>query len=205
MLKTGVIIMALFSFLQANWFTDLFDDTPTLPIEVPIDLAKPSKIETKVRIKDRESYYITLEFKVKEKLKNYEDRHEAAKIAKFVGYNVYFPYDGKQIGFANYDIVKQNLARGGIYVDKSYNPDGTTVPIRMTIYKLGKNNTRKLFLDKIYMTKGHNGGGSGGIMRDFAHLLLDKGKYLFKIENLKGFPELKDNKIVFTIHPVYTK
>lgn len=198
MLKIGVITMAIFGFLYANWFGDLFDDTPTLPIEVPIDLTKPSKIETKVRIKDRESYYITLEFKLGVGLK------DAKKVRKFVGYNVYFPYDGKPLRLVKYDFVKQDLARGGIYVDKSYNPDGTTVPIRMTIYKLGKNNTRKLFLDKMYMTKGCNGGGDG-IMRNFAHLLLDKGKYLFKIENLKGFPELKDNKIVFTIHPVYTK
>ncbi len=197
MLKIGVITMALLSFLNANWFTDLFDDTPTIPIAVPIDLTKPSKIETKVRIKEKESFFATLSFR-------YKDYHDAKKIRKFIGYNVYDPYSGKSIAKYKYRFVKKDLAGGGVYIDKSYNPDGTTVPIKMTIYKLGENDTRTLFLEKVYQTKGSNGGGSG-IFREFAYLFLEEGKYLFIVENLKGFPELQGREVVFMIHLVHTK
>ena len=200
MLKIGVITMALLSFLNANWFTDFFDSTPAPAIYIPIDLTKPSKIETKVRIKEKRSFFATLSFR-------YKDYHDATVLQKFIGYNVYDPYSGKSVAKYKYRFVKKDLTGGGVYIDESYNPDGTTVPIKMTIYKLGENGTRTLFLEKTYQTKGHNGGGSGnvGMFRDFAYLLLEKGRYLFIVENLKGFPELQGREVVFVIHLVHTK
>ena len=197
MLKIGVITMALLSFLNANWFTNFFDDTPTLPIEAPIDLTKPSKIEMKVRIKKKEPYHATLVFK-------YKDYHDAKKIRKFIGYNGYDPYDGTPLNQYKYDFVKKDLAGGGVYIDENYNPDGTTVPIKMTIYKLGENDTRTLFLEKTYQTRGSNGSGSG-LFREFAYLSLEKGRYLFMVENLNGFPELQGREVVFELLPVWTR
>jgi len=53
MIKIGVIIMALVSFLNAGWFANLFDSTPTPPVAVPIDLSKKgSTAEVVIRSDD---------------------------------------------------------------------------------------------------------------------------------------------------------
>ena len=53
MFKIGVILMALTTFSFSNWFTNLFDRTPTPPFSLPIDLSTAgSSIETEVRVKE---------------------------------------------------------------------------------------------------------------------------------------------------------
>mgnify|MGYP006879606535 CR=1 FL=1 len=209
MLKIGVITMALMSFLNANWFTDFFDDTPTPAIYIPIDLTKPSKIETKVRIKEKTAYSTFLDFMIDKNALNNIDmyRRDVPKIRKFLGFNSYLPYDGSQLRFYTIERVKREMSVGkfNINIDNNYNLDGTTVPIKMTIYRLGENDTRTLFLEKVYQTKGSNGGGRKYTTREFAYLLLEKGTYLFIVENLKGFPELQGREVLFSVRHTHTK
>jgi hypothetical protein len=191
MIKTGVIIMALFGFLNAGWFSHLFDSTPTPPITVPIDLSKAGSIvELKVRIKEKGTYYFTLEFLYANPKKfGWLDMDKAEKI---VGLNGYNPSDGKQLSYCDYEYAKRTL---GNLIDKNYDCDGTVIPIMLSVYKLNKDQSKKLILDKTYMTKGM--GIGSGPSRDFEALRLDKGKYSIRVENIKAILEMKNRKADF--------
>lgn len=197
--------MVLLSFLNANWFMDLFDSTPTPPIKIPINLTKAkNKISLEFRINDPWSYYLKLEFYSKNQ--DLDGGLDVGKARMIAGFNSYEPYNGKQLGFATYEQAKRQLAFKGIAIDKNYNLDGTVIPLKVTIYKL-EDNKRKLFLQKSYDTKGYSGGGydekqkKDAISREFGYVSFkDKGKYLIVIENLKSFPELKGRDIRFSIY-----
>ena len=115
------------------------------------------------------------------------DFKEAMKVNKFLGFRTYDPYDGKQLRFPDYELAQRNLARAGITIDESYNLDGTTVPLHVTLYKIEKDGTENILLDKKYMTKGENAGGR----RDFVYISLHEGRYRIKVKNIEGFSELK--------------
>lgn len=194
MIKIGVITMALMSFLNAGWFANLFDKTPTPPIYIPIDLSKAGDtIEGEFRIKEKWSYFMSLKFlKIDSRRNNYQ---EAKKAQKFLGYRVYDPYDGKLLGNSSYSFAKRDLARGGVFIDENYNLDGTTVPLHVTLYKIGEDGTKKVILDKKYITKGEN----GGLRREFEHISLHEGRYSIKVKNIESFLELKGMKIDFSL------
>jgi len=192
MIKIGVITMALVSFLNAGWFANLFDSTPIPPIYIQMDLSKPGDtIEGEFRIKEKWSYIMSLQFlDIDSRKNNYK---EGKKAHKFLGCRVYDPSDGKLLGKCSYDFAKRNLAYGGVSIDKNYNLDGTIVPLHVTLSKIGKDGVNNVILNKKYMTKGEN----GGLRREFEHISLHEGRYSIKVQNIKGFSELKGMKIGF--------
>lgn len=191
MIKIGVITMALVGFLNAGWFANLFDATPTPPIYIQMDLSKPGDtIEGEFRIKEKWSYFMSLQFlDIDSRKNNYK---EAKKVHKFLGYRVYDPSDGKLLGKSSYSFAKEDLARGGVFIDENYNLDGTIVPLHVTLSKIGKDGIENVILDKKYMTKGGNGG-----RRKFEHISLHEGRYSIKVKNIKGFSELKGMQVGF--------
>ncbi len=194
--------MALMSFLHAGWLGDLFDSTPTPPISVPIDLSKAgSVVETEVRIDDDSHNYIfSLHFFY---INPKEDgKVDAKKVLKFAGFNAYDPFNGKQIGYGDYEQAKRNL---GDLIDETYNCDGTVVPIQLTIYQLGENNSRTLVIDKSFFSKGYNGGSGKYSSREFAAIDLAKGRYLVKVQSINGFVELRDRKVELFINKFWMK
>jgi len=177
--------MALLSFLNANWFTDLFDDTPKPPIYVPIDMSKTGKVaDFIIRSDDSEKYRVfSLYFATR--VDGKYDFHRNSWIYKFLGHG---PIDGA--------------------ASPCYNMDGTITPVKLTVYRLEKSKEPKLLFDKTIDTCG---GINGGIFkingqkgryerRGLLMTELPKGKYRIKLENLKSFPELKKIEIYFAIH-----
>lgn len=199
MLKIGVITMALLSFLNAGWLGSLFDSTPTPPISVPIDLSQAgSVVEMDVRIKETWGHDFLLDFVYKA---DGSVNIDAKKVRKFLGFNSYDPHDGVKLRHGDYEQAKRNL---GDLIDETYDCDGTIVPIKLTIHQINKDNTKKLIVDKLYMTKGDGGGGWNGgagsaISRDIESISLDKGKYVIRVENIQAFSEMNGREVKFTI------
>ncbi|ACZ12021.1 DUF5625 family protein [Sulfurospirillum deleyianum] len=183
--------MALLSFLNAGWFSLLFGSNPD-PISIPIDLSQAgSVVEREVKIEETWAYDLFLEFAV---LDRKEDGGlDGKKVRKFLGFNSYNPYDGKKLGFGDYEQAKRKL---GDLIDETYDCDGTIAPIKLTIHQINKDNTKKLIVDNLYMTKGYS---SGAYERDIAIISLDKGKYIFRIENIEAFQEMNARKVNFII------
>jgi hypothetical protein len=196
MIKTGVIIMALFGFLNAGWFSHLFDSTPTPPITVPIDLSKAgSKVEFDVRLPKKygsykgRSYYIWLEFIWTDEIK---DGLWDAKVArKIAGYHGYYK-DGRKV--CDKEFALKDLAEGGVFVDKDYSCFGTTVPLHVTIYKVDKKHKQTLIVDKTYQTKGTIGGWRYHMMREVDSYKLKPGKYKVVVVNIDSIVEMKGRK-----------
>ena len=190
--------MALSSTIFANWFTNLFDSTPTPTITIPVDLTKAGTIvDMEFRVNYDESTYFALRFSCTDvKLDGGKDCKERRK---FLGFNGYFYGDGKQITIADYERAKRGL---GDMIDKSYDLDGTRVPLKFTLHKVKDNGTLSIVLDKTYDTKGYNA------ERGSRHITvkhLNKGKYILKVENLKAFEELKGRPTEFKIQSTYRK
>ena len=202
MIKAGVIIIALVSFLNAGWFRDVFslirihfDSSMAVPLQVPIDLSKKGVIvDREFKVKETRGY--VMEFRLLSADMKKNDYHEATKAQKFLGYTAYSPYDGKQLRFPTYDFAKEDLAMGGVFIDESYNVDGTIVSLHVILHKIEKDGRKKVILDKTYITKGHN---DGGLSRSFGYGSLDKGKYSIKVKNIEGFSELKGVETSFKI------
>lgn len=180
--------MALLSFLNAGWFSLLFGSNPD-PISIPIDLSQAgSVVEKEVKIEEKWAYNLILEFEI-------HDRGlDGKKVKKFLGFNSYL-YDGELIlgGLRTYRFAKSEL---GDLIDETYDCDGTIAPIKLTIHQINKDNTKKLIVDNLYITKGQ---GEGGLDRGIAIISLDKGKYIFRIENIEAFPEMIGRKVNFII------
>ena len=196
MFKIGVIVMALSTTLFANWFTNLFDSTPTPTITIPIDLSKAGTIvDMEFRVNYDESTRFTLRFSCTDvKLDGGKDCNEKRK---FMGLNGYLNGDGEQISIASYAETKYMIGD----VDKSYDLDGTRVPLKITLNKI-EDNTLTPVIDKTYDTKGQNG------ERGSRHITvkhLNKGKYILKVENLEAFKELKGRPTEFIIQSTYRK
>ena len=188
MMKIGIIAMALVSFLHAGWFANLFYSTPTPPIEVPINLSKAgSTIDIEIRVKERGAYYFALEFLSTDEVKNgIRDVNIAKKIA---GCNSYDSHTGEQRRICNYKSAKNQL---GSLIDETYNSDGTIIPIKLTLFQILNDGTKRLIEDKVYQTK-----GSYSNTRDFERLILEKGKYSIRVENIKSILEMKNRKADF--------
>ncbi len=209
MLKIGVIIMALSATLLGNWFSNLFDPTPTPTIHIPVDLTKTGTlVDTEFRVNYKESTYFALDFECKDvKLDGGKDCKEKRK---FLGLNGYLYGDGKQITKADYDYAKHVF---GESLDKSYDLDGTLIPLHITLDKIEENGKLTNILDKTYETKGWNGGGSNGegniyryiTYRDITRIGLEKGKYKLIVKNLQAFEELNGRPVKFKIKSTYRK
>lgn len=180
--------MALMSFLHAGWFGNLFDSTPTSPISIPIDLSTAeSVIETEMRVAERGAYYFSLEFLSTDEVKNgIRDFNIAYKIA---GCNSYDPVTGEQYSICSYESAKRQL---GDLIDETYNSDGTIIPVKLTLFQILNNGTKRLIRDKVYQTK-----GSYSNTRDFERRILEKGKYSIRVENIKSISEMKNRKADF--------
>lgn len=164
--------MALLSFLNANWFTDFFDDTPKNYHVVPIDLSS-NKNEVKFMLRSVDS-------------------------EKGGHFSLYFVIP--KYGSKHYDWLSNFLFGGK-------KREGTSTPVRLTIYRINQNNSLTLFYNKTIESKGWS--GTGGYingkqvtywMRTIDVLRLPKGKYNIQLKNLKDFPELKGIKTYFAIH-----
>ena len=201
MFKIAMIVMALSTTLFSNWFTNLFDSTPTPTITIPIDLSKAGTIvDMEFRVNYDESTYFSLDFSfITDKVDNDVDYK---KVKKFLGINGYSYENDKKITVGDYARAKREL---GNIVDKKYNLDGTIVPLRIVLSKMEDNATLSTFLDKTYNTRGENGGDTSSLYREFLNKYLEKGKYKLVVENLKSFKELKDRKINFRIQSTYRK
>jgi len=179
--------MALLSFLHAGWLSLLFGSNPD-PISIPIDLSQAgSVVEKEVKIEEAWAYYLFLEFEV------HDRGFDARKIEKFLGFNSYSLHDGKKLRFGDYELAKRNL---GDLIDETYDCDGTIAPIKVTIHQINKDNTKKLIADNLYMTKGDS---PGLYTRGIAIISLDKGRHIFRIENIEAFPEMMGRKVNFII------
>lgn len=180
--------MTLLSFLHAGWFGNLFDRTPTEPICIPIDLSKAGNaVETEVRVEEKGAYYFTLEFLYTDEIKNgIRDSKIARKIA---GYNAYRP-SGEQSRHYTLELAKKDS--GGL-IDETYNLDGITISLRLTFSKIEKDGSRKLIKDERYQTRG----SGSNLEREFEKLMLEKGKYSIRIENINGVLEMKNRQANF--------
>jgi len=198
MFKLGVIIMALSASLFGNWFTDLFDSTPTPTIKIPVDLTKAGVIvDMEFRVDYDESTRFSLDFECKDvKL---DGGLDCNKVQKFVGFNGYLYGDGKKITIANYARAKRML---GDNIDNTYDLDGTMIALRISLTQLSQDGTQKNIIDKVFETKGQNG---GTIYRDITVKYLEKDKYKLTIENLISFKELENRHIDFKIQSTYKK
>ncbi|ACZ12270.1 DUF5625 family protein [Sulfurospirillum deleyianum] len=184
--------MVLLSFLNAGWFSLLFGSNPN-PISIPIDLSQAgSVVEKEVKIEESWSYHLILQFAVHDRKE--DGGLDGKRVWKFLGFNSYDPRDGKQVGYVDYRLAKSEL---GDLIDETYDCDGTVVPIKITIHQINQDNTKKLIADNLYMTKGN---GSGAYTRDITTISLDKGKYIFRIENIEAFSEMIGRKVDFTIY-----
>ena len=200
MLKIGVITMALMSFLHAGWFGDLFDSTPIPPIAVPIDLSQSgSMVETEVRVEEKGTYYFSLRFLCTAEIKNgIRDSEIARKIA---GYNAYEPVTNRQSRHYTLEQAKRIPVKKGSdivfitnkIIDDNYNLDGTTIPIKLTFSKIEKDGSRKLIIDEKYQTRG----AGSNLEREFEKIILEKGKYSIKVENINGVLEMKNRQANF--------
>lgn len=185
--------MALVSFLNAGWFSGWFDSTPTPPISIPIDLSKAgSVVETEVRVEEKGAYYFSLVFLYTDEMK---DGIRDANIArKIIGCNGYQASNGMQLRFCDYESAKQDL---GSLIDETYNSDGTIIPIKLTLFQMLDDGTKKRISDKSYQTRGDNGGWRYHMMRDFEMIILEKGKYSIRVENIKSISEMKNREANF--------
>jgi hypothetical protein len=200
MLKIGVITMALMSFLHAGWLTNLFDSMPTEPIRIPINLSKAGSVaETEVRVEEKGAYYFSLWFLYTDEIENaIRDSDIARKIA---GYNAYEPVTGRQSRHYTLEEAKRIPVKKGSdivfitnkIIDDNYNLDGTTIPIRLTFSKIEKDGSKKLIKDEIYQTKG----AGSNLEREFEKLMLEKGKYSIRVENIDGISEMKNRQANF--------
>ncbi len=127
MLKIGVITMALMSFLNANWFTDLFDDTPTPYYTMPIDLSKAGNIvETNIRIDKQYSVEILLDYysysrlSKEKKLKENHDKYVHI-MEKYFGKNKPLPIFPIKL-----TVLKYEKTGTSIVVDKTYYTNSRT-------------------------------------------------------------------------------
>ena len=194
MLKIGVILMTFSAFSFGNWFTDLFDSTPTPTIKIPIDLSKKGTvIDTVFRVNYDESTRFSLDFECKDwKL---DDGKDCREMRKFIGLNTY--YNGKSVNTIDYVYAKIEL---GNIIDKNYDFDGTRVPLKVTLKKITDKNATTI-LDQTYNTKGMYSDGT----REIIIKHLERGKYRLTIENLKGFKELANRPMKLRIQSTYRK
>ena len=209
MFKIGVILMALSTLSFSNWFTDLFDSTPTPTIHIPVDLTKAGTlVETEFRVNYKESTYFALDFECKDvKLDGGKDCKE---LEKFLGLNGYWYGDGEQISIANYREAKNIL---GDMIDQSYDLDGTRIPLQIRLDKIEEHGKMTNILDKTYETKGSNGSASNSkdkiyihiTYRDITSIGLEKGKYKLTVKNLQAFEELNGRPVKFKIKSTYIK
>ena len=195
MLKIGVIIMALSATLLGNWFSNLFDPTPTPTIHIPVDLTKTGTIvDTEFRVNYKESTYFALDFECKDvKLDGGKDCKEKRK---FLGLNAY--WGDKKTNKVDYEDAKLLL---GENIDKNYDLDGTRIPLHITLDKIEENSKVTNIVDKTYNTKGIGDGSA----RDIITIHLKKGKYKLLVKNLKAFEELKGRDVSFRIQSTYRK
>lgn len=169
--------MALLSFLNAGWLSDLFDSTPTPPVYIPIDLSKKGNVaEMVIRSDDSEvTRYFSLIF--------------ATRI------------DGK------YELGIDHWIYRFLKIFDGNSIEGTKTPVRLTIYRLEKEKEPVLLLDKTIEAVERNGGigilngQKGSYWRRYIYSKeLSQGYYRIKLENLQDFPELKDIDIFFGVH-----
>ncbi len=198
MLKIGIITMALFSFLQAGWFSNLFDNTPKSPITKYIDLSKKgSRIEFTTRIPKEyisaykgRPYYIWLEFIYDNKLvKN--GIWDSAIASKIAGYG-YYPRNGQRI--CDKEFAIRDLTEHGVKVDDNYDCFGIVVTLHVVIYKINKDKTKTKVTDKTYKTKGTVGGWLNHMQRVVNRYHLSPGKYKIIVTNMEAIKEMKGRK-----------
>jgi len=115
---------------------------------------------------------------------------------KFIGLNDY--YNGKSVNKIDYAYAKIEL---GDSIDKSYDFDGTRVPLKMTLKKITDKGAVTI-LDQTYNTKGS---GSRDGTREIIIKYLERGKYTLTIENIKGFKELAHRPMKLRIQSTYRK
>ena len=190
--------MALFSFLQAGWLSNLFDNTPTPPITKFIDLSKKgSRVEFTTRIpKDYISaykgraYYIWLEFIYDNKL--VKNGVWDSAIARKIAGDGFYLKNGQRGCDKEYAI--KSLARRGVKVDDNYDCFGTVVTLHVVIYKINKDKTQTKIIDKTYKTKGTVGGWLNHMQRIVDLYHLSPGKYKIIITNMEAIEEMKGRK-----------
>ena len=192
--------MTFSAFSFGNWFTDLFDSTPTPTIKIPIDLSKKGTVvDTVFRVNYDESTRFYLDFECKDWRHN-DGKPDGGKdcneMRKFIGLNAYS--NGKNISHFDYEDAKVIL---GDIIDKSYDFDGTRVPLKVTLKKITDKNAATI-LDQVYHTKGS--GNSDGT-REIIIKHLERGKYRLTIENLKDFKELAHRPMKLRIQSTYRK
>ena len=194
--------MTFSAFSFGNWFTDLFDSTPTPTIKIPIDLSKKGTVvDTVFRVNYDESTYFSLDFYYDNP--KFDNKLDSNKVIKFLGFNGYLYGEGKQISIADYEEAKRSL---GDMINKNYDLDGTKVPLKISLMQLYADGTQKKIIDKVFETKGENGGGyKHGRHRDITVKHLKKGKYKLTIENLKDFKELAHRPMKLRIQSTYRK
>ena len=174
MIKIGVIVMALFGFLQAGWFANLFDSTPTPPIAVPIDLSKKgSTAEVVIRSDDSDkSRYFSIYFVVG--VSGVIDKLHEHLSETFIGYG---PRQGviTPVRLTIYRIKKDKEPI--LFLDK-------TIEAGESHFRGFELNGQKVIYDDryIYATE------------------LPEGKYRIRLKNLQDFPELKEIETYFAIH-----
>jgi hypothetical protein len=77
---------------------------------------------------------------------------------------------------------------------------GTLIPVKLTIYKLNRDKTKKLIADETYVTNGTYGGTRDYIGRSIGWFSkLDTGIYHIKLETVEDFAFLGDREVYLEI------
>ncbi|MDR1614897.1 MAG: DUF5625 family protein [Campylobacteraceae bacterium] len=102
-------------------------------------------------------------------------------------------------------IVKRSKEDGGadraIVSSFTGNPhsNGTMIPVKLSIYKLNKDDEKERIIDDIYHTNGRNGSTSNSIIRRIKPTILNKGIYQVRLETLEDFEFLVGREIYLEI------
>jgi hypothetical protein len=155
-----------------------------LPVKVPIDLSKEGdtvEFEAIITKADHYQFMLYFYFSQREKDPEWKSNPEWKKTPAYQEYKKEFD--------ALYDFV-------GTYERGKYT--GQTIPIRLMIYKINKKD-RELISDEIYDRKIENAlvmNSTGYLYRFrwFASYDFERGKYLIRVENIKGFEFMKNRR-----------
>jgi len=168
------------------------------PVTVPIDLSEKGSIaELEITIKKAENYDFLLLFARPDFDKFYPKGWES-KIKVDGGLAKLYPEESKKLKLELGELYK--FTGDGSYYAKDGSPSkiGEIVPLRITVYKINKEG-KELVSETTYESKAIVGYDNDYNERRVGYQSFEKGRYLIRVENLKGFEFMrgKENRFYF--------
>ncbi|MDR1613989.1 MAG: DUF5625 family protein [Campylobacteraceae bacterium] len=114
----------------------------------------------------------------------------------------------KNEGLYDFDfkfIVKHYKKDKGVDINRTMeftgepHANGTMIPVKLSIYKINKDNEKERIVDDIYHTNGLNNWMSDALIRRIKPTILNKGIYQVRLETLEDFEFLVGREIYLEI------